>query len=267
MKKENKEGVDFVFEQNPALAKIGTEQDYSKYIKTIFPESKIQDIVYHNSDASFKNEGFKPTKPKFDTLNSLEGVYNFSTNKKFVERFGKNSYSIILDIKNPFIEESSGEYCDDMDTPLSEALFKIGKQKNNAFAPKYNKRLKNKDSVINNIKGEDYVEKHPISGLEWGLPKQKLISVFEPSQIHILGSKQDVEEFKKYIKDKNRNDSLENKVISSLFILSIAFGVILTTFNLTGNIVGTSGTAHNFIGIILFLLGISGFFIYKKLRS
>lgn len=50
-----KEGVDFVFEQNPELAKIGTEQQYSKYLETIFPESKLKNIAYHGTNSNFDN--------------------------------------------------------------------------------------------------------------------------------------------------------------------------------------------------------------------
>jgi hypothetical protein len=63
------------------------------------------------------------------------------------------------------------------------------------------------------------------------------------------------------------NKSLENKIISSLFILTFLSGIALTAFNMTGNIIGTSGTGNRFIGIILFLLGISGFFIYRRLNK
>jgi len=41
------EDINFVFEQNPDLARIGTKEQYEKYLKTIFPESKVKDIVYH----------------------------------------------------------------------------------------------------------------------------------------------------------------------------------------------------------------------------
>lgn len=39
-----KEGVDFVFEQNPELVSIGTQEQYSQYFDTIFPESKVKEI-------------------------------------------------------------------------------------------------------------------------------------------------------------------------------------------------------------------------------
>ncbi|MFO0743874.1 MAG: hypothetical protein U0469_02375 [Candidatus Paceibacterota bacterium] len=176
---------------------------YCEYLKTIFPESKVQDIVWHYSDNEFKDENFKPTKPNFDTLNSIEGVYNFSTSQNFVKRYGKNAYAVILNINNPIEVNTSGEYVDDMDRPLSEALFKIGKQKEkNILAPKFDEKLENTDAVINNISGEEYIEKHPVSGREFGLPKQKIISVFHPDQISILGSKTDIEKFKEFVSKK-----------------------------------------------------------------
>jgi hypothetical protein len=65
----------------------------------------------------------------------------------------------------------------------------------------------------------------------------------------------------------NNKNSLENKIISGLFVFVIVFGIILTTFNLTGNVIGKSEIGHSFIGAVLFLFGISGFFIYNKLRK
>lgn len=183
---------------------------YSQYLSTIFPNSQVKDIVYHGTNAKF--EQFKPIKPNFDTLNSIEGIYNFSTNKEFVERYGNRIITAILNIKNPIRDTTSGEFIDDMDRPLSEALFKTGKQKaTNILAPKYDESLKNTDGVINSITGEEYIAKHPVSGKEIGLPKQDVVTVFEPEQIHVLGSKLDLEMFKNFInKDKkNNNQELE----------------------------------------------------------
>jgi len=195
-----KEGIDFVFEQHPELASVGTKEQYVQYIETIFPESKFKEVVYHNSDAEFKDEGFRPMKPNFDTLNSIAGVYTFSSNRDFTQRYGKNSYSVVLNVQNPIEDTSSGEYADDMDRPLSEALFKIGKQQvENPFAPKYDDSLKNTDAVINRISGEDYIAKHPRTGKEWGMAPQTIVSVFHENQIHILGSASDMQKFQKFV--------------------------------------------------------------------
>jgi hypothetical protein len=195
-----KDGIDFVFEQNPELVSIGTKQQYSEYLDTIFPQSKVREIVWHYSNADFKNESFKPIRPNFDTLNSIEGVYNFSTNQKFVTRFGQYPYAVLLNIHQPLETNATGEYVDDMDRPLSEALYKIGKQtQKNILAPAYDERLRDTDAVINSITGEDYIEKHPVSGREIGIPNQKIMTVFDPGQIHILGSQSDIEGFKSFM--------------------------------------------------------------------
>ena len=48
-----KPGVQELFESNPELAKIGTEQQYSQYLDTVFPDSKVKDIVYHGTEDKF----------------------------------------------------------------------------------------------------------------------------------------------------------------------------------------------------------------------
>jgi hypothetical protein len=185
--KRKMEAIDGVFKDSPELASIGTKAQYMQYLSTIFPDSKVKDIVYHGTNAQF--DKFKPTKPKFNTLNSIEGVYNFTTNKEFSKKYGKNILPVLLNISKPIREKTSGEFIDDMDRPLSEALYKIGKQTSqNILAPKYDESLKNTDAVINRIEGDNYA-----------IPIQTVISVFEPEQIHILGSKQDIEEFKEFV--------------------------------------------------------------------
>ncbi|MCX6751096.1 MAG: hypothetical protein NTZ83_06570 [Candidatus Pacearchaeota archaeon] len=158
---------------------------------------------------------------------------------------GENVYSVILNIKNPLNEFDNENY---------------------------RKELKNYESPIN----PEWINNYHLTG---ELPQYKYdgtirasrvddgrsITVRSPNQVHILGSKKDIEGFKKYV--KKSKDTLENKVISGIFILIFTFSLFLLSPNLTGNIIGISETGRRFIGIILFLLSISGFFIYKKLRS
>jgi hypothetical protein len=192
--------VEQVFRLNPELSNIGNIEAYKEYLQGIFPQSIFKEIVWHNSDAEFKDEGFKPVKPNFDTLNSIEGIYNFSTNQEFVKQFGKNSYAVVLDIRNPYEDSTHGEYADDMDEPLSKALYVTGiKAPDNQFAPPFNPKYSQCDSVINTISGEGYIAQHPISGNEIGLPPQKIITVFDNSKIHILGSEIDKEKFRSFV--------------------------------------------------------------------
>ena len=229
--------VKSVYSENPELKEVGTATQYYKYLKNIFPESKVQDIVYHGGPNKF-------TEFKDPSTSGLSHIW-FSE-KPLKDQFGENVYSVILNIKNP-LKEFDNE--------------------------NYHKEIKNYETPIN----PKWRNNYPLTG---ELPQYKYdgtirasrvdegrsITVRTPEQIHILGSQKDIEGFKKFIKNPKGN-SLESKVISGLFILSFLTGIFLISSNLTGNIIGTSGTAHKFMGIILFLLGLSGFFIYRKLRS
>jgi hypothetical protein len=125
MKEEHKEGVNFVFEQNPELANIGSQENYSEYIKTIFPESKVKDIVYHGTNKKFDEERFDKSKLGTSTNNITNRLgfyfvpdrkvsnifikgrkYSMKDNKlKVMHPEGANTYSAILNIKNPEIIE------------------------------------------------------------------------------------------------------------------------------------------------------------------
>ena len=55
---EIKQGVSELFESNPELANIGTPEQYSQYLDTIFPDSKVKDIVYHGTKSKSRLEIF-----------------------------------------------------------------------------------------------------------------------------------------------------------------------------------------------------------------
>ncbi len=56
---EQSKAIDYVFNENPELANIGTIEQYSQYLDTIFPDSKVKDIVYHGSNIDFTKQSFK----------------------------------------------------------------------------------------------------------------------------------------------------------------------------------------------------------------
>lgn len=73
-----KEGVDFVFEQNPELANIGTPEEYCTYIDTIFPESEVKNILYHG------------TFQKFDSFD--KNLIGQNTDSKLIDYYGQGFY-------------------------------------------------------------------------------------------------------------------------------------------------------------------------------
>ncbi len=99
-----KEGVDFVFEQNPELEKAGTKEQYSEYLDTIFPESKIRNIVYHASPNKFE---------KFKDPSSSGLSHIWFSEKPLKYQFGEKIYAVLINLKNP-ISEFDPNYREEM---------------------------------------------------------------------------------------------------------------------------------------------------------
>jgi len=172
-----KSGISFVFENNPELAKIGTPEQYSKYLDTVFPESKITQngksvIMYHNTQNSFNINDFDSKRTMYFT-SSLEG--HFQPNK--------NTITALLNIKNPI-------YMDAYDITNKTEKEKVSKY-----------ITENKDGLIAN--NDVYKERILESSKNPEDYKQDLlfpeVVVFEPDQIYILGSEEDIEGFKEFI--------------------------------------------------------------------
>jgi hypothetical protein len=165
-----KSGVVELFKSNPELSNIGTQQQYSQYLDSIFPDSKVKDIVYRSGNVTkeeFEDSEHTPT----DYMDLGSGLY-LSPNKQIAEQYGSNPRATIVNIKNPkdrsIAEEERAEY---------------GKKEGEYGIPKLNS-------------GGVY---DGIIDLSQKFNKTYELVVFEPDQIHILGSKQDVEGFKDFV--------------------------------------------------------------------
>lgn len=155
-----KPGVAELFKSNTELANIGTPQQYSQYLDTIFPHSKIKDIVYHGGDTT-------------DFIEREEWTY-FTNDKKYASNYG-NVYFALLNV-------SKGARLEDT----------IDKTK---LAVTYAEQLKDKDGVIGK-ESFGIVKKGDNNFLAGD---QEVIAVRKPEQIHILSSKKDIEGFKKFV--------------------------------------------------------------------
>ena len=78
-----KPGVSDLFKSIPELANIGTPEQYEQYLDTIFPDSKVKDIVYHGAKSKFD---------KFDLTRSGENLVDWGEVKKSINF--TNKYSI-----------------------------------------------------------------------------------------------------------------------------------------------------------------------------
>jgi hypothetical protein len=99
---EVKEGVSEVFNENSELASIGTEQQYSEYLDSVFPNSKVNDILYHGSEE--KRDVLDPNKQVRGRFG--KGV-SFAPTKDLVKQLlGEDIVimSALIDLKNPLTE-------------------------------------------------------------------------------------------------------------------------------------------------------------------
>lgn len=164
-----KEGVDFVFEQTSELAEIGTKEQYSEYLDTIFSESKVRDIVYHVSSNKFSE--FKD--PSSSGLSHI-----WFSEKPLKYQFGENVYPVLLNIKNP-LNESDSNYREEI----------------NSYENPINPDWANNYHLTGELPQYKYDGSIRASRVDDG----KSITVRNPNQIHILGSKTDIEKFKEFL--------------------------------------------------------------------
>ena len=91
------------------------QQLYSQYLDTIFPDSKVKDIVYHGTPTKFKDEVFDAStqgkemgqhKQGFFFTNSKENAFEYAdfNNERTREDHDPFIYSAVLNAKNPLIQ-------------------------------------------------------------------------------------------------------------------------------------------------------------------
>lgn len=133
-----KESVSEVFEMKPELSNIGSQQQYSRHLDTIFPGSQSKNILYHGG-----NQGIKEfTKDKLGETTKAESAkygFFFSSNKNV-----SNTYI------NNFITEYTGEFKEIYDN-YEKRYDEIEKARNDLW--KKEKEIKqNRNNLIFNLK-------------------------------------------------------------------------------------------------------------------
>ena len=156
-----------VFNSNPELSKVGDVFSYAIYLDTIFPDSKAKDIVYHGTKEKYNLTDFGKNNLGKNTGKNREKGYYFGKLKDI------NPY--ITDIEIEFDPETGESY------PIAKKIgITIPALLNNPTIIK--ERDEDQFGYGNIIEYDSYLVK-------------------DLSQIYILGSKQDVEGFKEFIKN------------------------------------------------------------------
>jgi hypothetical protein len=174
--------VDYVFDNNPELLNIGTKDQYLQYLGSIFTDSKIKDIMFHSSENKFLQ--FKdPSSSGLSHVWFSEEPLNY--------QFGPNVYSVVLNIKNPLNEQN----------------------------PNYDKEIRKYEiplnpDWINNFESTGELPKFEYDGTIRSnrVGGGKSVTVRNPNQIHILGSEQDMKQFKNFINTSSDSGILKNEI-------------------------------------------------------
>ncbi len=199
-----KEGVDFIFEQRPELKTVGTKEQYLMYIKNIFPQSKIKRILYHGS---YKNDidSFVPGK--------LDIGIHFGTLEAAKYRGEKSEYYKIYPVlANALKTKETPDLLmfnqhNVFDYLLTEGIVKEGDRKylDTLFntEPSNNYRDNGGDAMFEYLQNKMEVDSLKYINKVEDKGNFSYI-IFNPSNIHILGSNQDLEEFKKFNEVENK---------------------------------------------------------------
>lgn len=192
-----KPGVQELFDSNPELASIGTVQEYSQYLDSVFPDSQVKDIVYHGTpEGEFEN--FDISKSGKVTGTSTKGIY-FSDSKKTADFYAEGS-----------IDFSQFESLEEYEAVKKAKTFSaILNAKNLKLVDNPQAQEKQGDAILRTK------EKLSDKGFIGEIDYAHQFIVFEPKQIHILGSKQDIDGFKEFAKSGKQIEksvSLQDKV-------------------------------------------------------
>jgi hypothetical protein len=178
----NDDGLTLLYQQHPELGNIGTKEQYGQYLSTIYPNSKEKNIVYHGS-RSKEIEGDK-LRPSSEGVYG-EGIY-VQTKQEFTGTFGSNNLLLIIDTKKPFNFHLENGKMNDF---YIEILERWRKTKKFYFAEAAKEEFQDKIKKL----GFDSIKTQEGGGNSYYI-------LFNPEQTHILGTKQDIEGFKMFLK-------------------------------------------------------------------
>lgn len=180
-------GINELFSQFPQLSETGTEEQYSEYLKTIFPESTVTDIVFHATDKQFESFNKKYIGTSTDKGSYGKGFY-FGNKKR---NFGENVMNVLIHLKNPIMTDPVKFYEEKNGKPNFNSIEAYENYDGNYIEPTPEILTQ---FLIN--KGFDGVafQREENSDTEY--------VAFEPEQIHILGSASDIKKFKEFVSSK-----------------------------------------------------------------
>ena len=182
------------FNNLPELSQIGTEEQYSAYLDTIFSSSKINQIMYHKTSAE-KFDEFKVSRLGGVYFSFFDVPIRAGFIGKMIAKLTKERMVLAkVNVINPFIiNRNNYKDIEKKTGGATQSVTELGK--------KYD--LSGYDSILgypNPTQDKGELDNFPQINFIEGRRKDLIeLAVFNPKNIHILGSKQDIEEFKNFV--------------------------------------------------------------------
>lgn len=209
-------GVQELFVSNPGLNAVGTPQQYSAYLDSIFPDSQVKDIVYHDGgQGKIKEEGFRKDMIGIADGGVLgDGFYFYVDRNKRYDDWRSDTESVLLNITNlstrkDIIDQSS--YVGQKPT-IGSSLYEMALSELSGIP--HDSKRQNPSGLHGKYIGNysEQLAKIGIDGLTGPRGGNTEIVVFEPEQIHILGSQKDIAGFKKFVATSTMPTTMYSKV-------------------------------------------------------
>lgn len=226
---EDKESIDRVkslYSSKEELKDIGTEEQYRRYVESIFPKSTNKKVYFHNTTNN------KTARQGFDE--DFQGQRHFLSNsdqeaKPIYVTYNKDYYShrgskfpVIVDVSNT---AKIGTDIVKFDDP------KIREYKKRGFDSASSRGTSNEISklpVTEMVFGPDaldvyYPEGHPDRKFYDDAYKKENVltedldfAVFDPKKVHVLGSDKDIDGFRKFVEnDKPVQTEIKDKDVQA----------------------------------------------------
>jgi hypothetical protein len=159
-----KPGVQEIFNQNPTLASIGTPEQYSAYLDSIFPDSRVRDVVYRGGEkedvklfqywTNNPDEAYLYAKAhvsKGGQLTERNPIPAISKNLKnyFDSKYGEGTFDVISLMDS---EIQPPEWMYDIDMNTGEYFLK--KEYEKEFE-ELEEKYKNKPKILSKLNDED----------------------------------------------------------------------------------------------------------------
>lgn len=209
---EVKKGVTEVFQSNPELARIGTPEQYSAYLDTIFPNSKVKDIVYRGSKNPNALEASDIDPEKGTGAKNLgKGIY-LAKEKEKADRYSGDkgrTTAFVVNVPDFFITAIQKNWDRGYLTPDNATVREVT---NNTSDTLISFEYLDRDLYVpfNKYTGKytGPVDENGFPAYQtdiYAMPYWTELAVQSNAQILPLGSKQDVEGFKQFVQRSKTN--------------------------------------------------------------